>query len=170
MNKHQRLTHIWLLVSLTITVASCASKPNPPVNTQATALPEDVYHHHPDYPETEGAKNIQVEDSGEGSYYVKTLGKDSHVPATMPLNGGAVKIYVDALGSENIIVVVNKKIGYTEIAGLKFKQEVTIDIWKDGTVEVDREGVEAADKNNITWISKRVLSDGKNAIVMIRKR
>ena len=170
MNKHQRLTHIWLLVSLTITVAGCASKPNPPVNTQATALPEDVYHHHPDYPETEGANNIQVETAADGTLQGKALGNDSHVPAEMSLDGKVSRFYPDALGSENIKVVVNKKVGYTEVAGLNFKQEVTMNIWKDGTVELDRERVEASDKNNISWISKRVTSSGKNAIVMVRKR
>ena len=170
MNKPQRLKHIWLLVSLAITLAGCASATKPLAEANQTVLPEDVYHHHSDYSETEGAKNIQVEDSGDGSYQIKALGNDSHLPAKMSLDGKVSGFYPAALGSENIKIVINKKVGYTEIAGLKFRQEATMNIWKDGTVELDREGVEAADKNNISWISKRVTSGGKNAIVIVRKR
>jgi hypothetical protein len=65
-------------------------------------------------------------------------------------------------------VLVNKKLGYTTLAGLKFKQEAKVNIWEDGTVEVDRKGVEADDKEQIKYVSKKVKLKEKTAFVMMR--
>lgn len=104
------------------------------------------------------------------------LGDGSSVPAQLPNQNGNVfvpilyRFFPDAFGSRNISIKINKHIGYTMIAGLKFKQEATINIWKDGVVEVDREGIEATDESGTTWISKKVRVEGKNAIIMVRKK
>ncbi len=95
------------------------------------------------------------------------------MPMEFALGGdpGKGRYFPDALGSKNIEVAINKDVGYTRIAGLEFTQQATLNIWKDGVVELDREGVKAKDtKNGISWVSARVKIDGKVAIVMVRDK
>ena len=80
------------------------------------------------------------------------------------------KTAIDALGLCNIQVRVNEKVGETNFVGLKFKNDVLINIWKDGLIETDREGIVANDIYGVEWISKKVNIDGRQAIIMVRKR
>jgi hypothetical protein len=53
------------------------------------------------------------------------------------------KMFPVTLMAKNLHIKVNKELGFTAAAGLKFKQDVILNVRKDGTVEADREGVEA---------------------------
>ena len=117
-------------------------------------------------------------DSSTGAFYMQAvinLGEDSALPAQLPMQGSvnfAPKLYgpfPDALGSQDITVKINKQIGHTTFAGLEFQEEVVCNVWEDGVVEVDREGVEASDGSGTAWISKEAKVEGELAIVMIRK-
>ena len=117
-------------------------------------------------------------DSSTGAMYmqiVMTLGEGSSLPAQIPMQGATVftpELYgpfPDALGSQDVTVKINEQVGHTRFAGLEFRQEVVLDVWEDGIVEVDREGVEASDGSGTAWISKQVQVEGEDAIIMIRK-
>ena len=106
---------------------------------------------------------------------VIALGEGSSLPAQIPMQGASIftpKLYgplPDALGSQDITVKINAQVGHTRFAGLDFRQEAVLGVWEDGIVEVDREGVEAADESGTVWISKQVEVEDEVAIVMIRK-
>jgi len=107
----------------------------------------------------------------KGSLSAKALSNDSSIPMTMDLGSGNRRYFLDALGSYNIKLVMNKNGGSLTYAGLKFTQDVTVSIWKDGIVEVDKEGVIATDKDGSTWVSKKVkLNDNKVAIIIVKTK
>lgn len=114
-----------------------------------------------------GSIDLQVTEKIDHSLEIKSLSDTSKIAATID-NRGRAKYMPDALDSRNIKVVVNKKLGYTTLAGLKFKQNATVNIWKDGTIEVDREGIEAEDKGRNKFVSKKVTLKGKVAFVMMQ--
>ena len=102
------------------------------------------------------------------------LGPDSSLPALLPMQGGTIYVAKDygfvpgAINSQNITVKIDPSVGHTDIAGLRFGREVILNIWEDGSIEVDKEGVEATDKDGVRWISKKVNFDGKRAILMVK--
>ena len=122
-------------------------------------------------------------DSRWGVFIAKAnidLGEDSSVPAKLflgkinmfPVPPSVFKLYglmPGAANSQKVSVKVNKSVGHTEIVGLRFKQEVTLHIWVDGTVEVDKEKIFATDNDGGEWVLKKVRVGGKVAIVMISK-
>lgn len=117
-------------------------------------------------------------DSSTGAMYmqiVMTLGEGSSLPAQIPMQGATIftpELYgpfPDALGSQDITVKINEQVGHTRFAGLEFRQEVVLDVWEDGVVEVDREGVEASDEGGTVWISKEAKVEDEVAIIMVRK-
>jgi hypothetical protein len=64
---------------------------------------------------------------------------------------------------------VNNNVGYTTIAGLMIKKSCVINIWDDGTIEVDKEGVEASTEEGASYTSKTIDIKNKKAIVMVKK-
>jgi hypothetical protein len=104
------------------------------------------------------------------------LGKDSTLPAKLPVKGAVVfipamyRFIPSATGSRNVSVKINNEVGYTEIAGLRFEQEVILNILEDGSVEVSKEGVVATDTKGSQWISKKVKHKNKIAVIMVRKK
>lgn len=108
--------------------------------------------------------NIEVEDQKSGMQRIQML------------EGGrcaviASNIVPDALGSTNIHVIVNKTVGYTCLAGLMFQSDCVVNIWEDGTVEVDRENIKAKDYSGTQYyVSRKVILGGKESIVMVRDR
>lgn len=109
------------------------------------------------------------------------LGEDSNVPAHLP--AGQINMFPippqvyelfglipGAAGSQNVSVKINEAIGYTEVAGLKFTQETTVNVWPDGVVEIDKQGVEVLDKSDTSWISKKVKIEDKTAVIMVKKQ
>lgn len=102
---------------------------------------------------------------------------DAHVPAVFPVKGNSsrskgikdFRLFPDALGSTNIKVAIAKGSVYTKLAGLQFQTETVLNIWQDGTVGLDNEGVEALDKSGIAWVSKKVNVEGKEAILMVKQ-
>jgi len=117
-------------------------------------------------------------DSGSGALILEAnliLGEDSTVPALLPMKGAAFfapKAYgfaPGAPGSQNVTVKINPATGHTHVAGLAFNQEVVLNIWEDGTVEVNKAGIVASDKDGNEWISKKAKVGDKIAIVLIKK-
>jgi len=117
-------------------------------------------------------------DQFSGAAIVKAnirLGEGSTVPARLPMQGGTIFVaemygFVPGTsGSQNVSVRINPAVGHTDVAGLRFKEEVVLNIWEDGTVEVDEEGIVASDTQGNEWISKRAKLGDKTAVIMIRK-
>jgi hypothetical protein len=166
MKTHRSLESLSTLLLFGLLVTGCSQQ------NDATRIvsPEDIYHHHSELGGSGGSNDIEVRTSKDGEYAIKSLGEDSHVATKMTMDGRILGTYPDALGSKNIRIAIDKEVGYTQIAGLKFPQAAVINIWNDGVVEVDKEGVEASDKNSTIWVSKRARLGEKEATVMIRKR
>ena len=101
------------------------------------------------------------------------LGRDSSIlalaPQVFPFDPDGVGFVPGAPGSENVSVIVNPVVGYTEVAGLRFTEEVTLNVWENGIVELDRENVVVADINGRQWISKRARLGEQSAILLVRK-
>jgi hypothetical protein len=154
MKTHRLFEGLCTILFFGLLFTSCG-KQNAPAEATRTVSPEDIYHHHSELEGSEGSNDIEVRTSNDGNYAIKSMGKDSHVAMKMTMDGRILGAYPDALGSKNIKIAIDKEVGYTQIAGLKFQQEAVINIWNDGIVEVDKEGVEASDKNNTIWVSRK---------------
>ena len=77
------------------------------------------------------------------------------------------RMVADVPGSKNLRVVVDPKVGGTRVAGLTFTRAVAMNIWRDGTVVVNRAGVQATDDQGMPYLSTRVQIRGARAIVMM---
>jgi hypothetical protein len=141
---------------------SPAPTPTPAVQRVAA---EDLFRWEPEYSAGEGAANLEVTQIDiDGTLSVGCIDDEE---CSVPIRGG--RFVADPLGSQNIRIAIDPKIGSTEYAGLRFEDEVTVNIWESGVVEVDREEVEATDSDGTVFISARVMVEGKEAIVMVRK-
>ena len=137
--------------------------------------PENVYYHSSRYKGSERAMNVRVETQKDGNLHITGFerGNINSVPMQLEpdLPEFTLRYFPDALGSRNIEVAINKGGGFTRIAGLEFTEQATLNIWKNGVVEVDREHVKAKGlKHGTSWVSERVKVDGKVAIVMVRDK
>jgi hypothetical protein len=81
----------------------------------------------------------------------------------------AVSLLPGAPNSENISVKINPAIGYTEVAGLRFREEVRLNVWENGIVELDKENVSVSDIYGQKWISKRVRVGEQSVILLIKE-
>lgn len=131
----------------------------------SSVLAENIYHHESACSDT--AKDIKVETKKDGTATLTALSKTA-IPVQIS-SSGSMLYCIDGLGSQNIQIAINKNVGYTQIPGLKFRQEAVINIWKDGIVEVDKEGIEVTGTNGIKLISKKVKINGNIATVLIKK-
>jgi len=80
------------------------------------------------------------------------------------------EIVPDALESRNIYIIVELGGDATNFAGLDFKNSCILNIWKDGSLEVDKEGIEASDSSGGFYVSQAVIQDGKRSVLMVRRR
>jgi len=115
-------------------------------------------------------------DSRTGEIYtivVVHLGSDSLILATAPnsphFDPKMVGFLPGAPNSENISVMINSAVGYTEVAGLRFREEVTLNVWENGIVELDRENVTVSDISGQQWVSRRVRIGEQSATLLIKK-
>ena len=131
-----------------------------------SAAADNLYHHESACSDV--AKDVRVLTQKDGTATITALSKTT-IPVVIGPNG-SMSYCIDGLGSQNIQIAIDKKVGYTYIPRLKFKQEAVINIWKDGLVEVDKEGVEVTGPNGSKLISKKVkINNEKFAIVLIKK-
>jgi len=93
------------------------------------------------------------------------IGASGDVAATD--EGTGVRVVPDALGSTRIRVSIGR-LGYTTLAGLRFRQSVMLNIWDDGTVEVDEAGVWAKGEDGVTYVSRRMPLTPRPAVVMVK--
>jgi len=77
------------------------------------------------------------------------------------------QIFPDLPGSSDITVKVAPAVGFTLFVGLRFQSDCSLNIWKDGTIEVDRVGLTAKGEDGQAYVSRRVDVDGREAIVMV---
>ena len=120
---------------------------------------QTIYKYRPKFNLPFGSKNVEVRGDKAGNC-VKTLegGNVASIGKTL---------LPDALGSDNIRLIVDPAIGFTKLAGLRFKSDCVLNIWKNGTVEVNAPGVKAEDDAGHGYVSKEVSTQGRRAIVMV---
>lgn len=113
----------------------------------------------------------EEEEKGTGVMRGDANTEGSNLAMITDANGNTIYL-PDALGSTNITIKVNKVVGYTTLAGLLFKEGCKINIWKDGTIEVDRVGVNAVSQKDtsLEYISKKINIEGENKIVMVANK
>ncbi len=101
------------------------------------------------------------------------LGRDSSIlalaPQSYPLNPDKVGFLPGAPNSQNVSIRINPAVGYTDVAGLRFTEEVTLNVWENGIVELDRENVAISDVNGQRWVSRRVRLGEQSAILLVRR-
>lgn len=116
-------------------------------------------------------RNIVVEEEKKGFLEMKPKGKDASMTMVGDSSLTGVRYIPDALGAKNISIVVNEKVKYTTLAGLRFRSNCMINVWQDGTIEVDKIGVFAtAEKNETqTYVSKEIKIGDRVYIVMVLK-
>lgn len=115
-----------------------------------------------------GSYPLQPEDPEEGIVELPVICQERDQVYRLQVHENNIIYYPDVPGSQNIqISVTGAK--FTEYAGLRFKQPVTVDIWDDGTIEVDEEGVRVTDNAGTTWVSQEVLLDDKSAVLLVRE-
>jgi len=130
---------------------------------------EDIYHVQSDYTGSSIAKNMEFSTNENGLLDGTAMGDDASVPMTMDMGGGSTVYYPDVPGSQNIKIKILDEVGYTRYAGLIFTQEVLLNIWENGIIEVDQEGIECKDLQDNEYISKKGKFEGKSAIIMVKK-
>jgi len=119
-------------------------------------------------------KDLPIENGESYLKVVFALGAGSFLPAQIPMHVNDAKTpelygpYPDVYNSQQIAVKIHPEVGVTHLAGLDFSEEVVLNIGGDGTVEVDREGVEAADADGIVWVARTVNYNDKVKTIMVR--
>jgi len=120
-------------------------------------------------------KDLPIENGESYLKVVFALGANSFLPAQIPMHVNDARTpelygpYPDVYNSQKIAVKIHPEVGVTHLAGLDFREEALLNIGGDGTVEVDREGVEAADADGIVWVARRVNYNDKAITIMVRK-
>lgn len=114
------------------------------------------------------SRDIEITETKDGYLNIKKATDDASF-AMIRNPGGNMTVVPASLGSNGIRVVVDKEVGYTTLAGLKFHQNCTINIWQNGTVEIDKEGIEATDDAGGSYVSRSIAIDSKPSIVIVRK-
>jgi len=162
MNK-RRIQLAPVLISLALSIAACE-------NAIKNIDEQEIYHHQPRVTTygLSSSNDLQVMERDDHTLDIKALSEESRIASTMDASSGRAVPLPDELNSRNIRVVVNKKLGYTTFAGLRFKHEAVVNIWEDGTVEVNRKGVAGEDKELRTYLSTKVKLKGKTVHVMMR--
>jgi hypothetical protein len=141
---------------------------------ETPAQKDRLYRFRPSDPLAFGrAHNISIREEAGGRFTIKGLGADSVVPATLDLGGGGAGKFIlpGAPGSTRMRVLVNRSLGYTTLAGLRFQDNATVDVQKDGSVEVDRAGIRAVDAQGGRYVSEPYalsLVDNKLHMAMVR--
>lgn len=134
-------------------------------NTAAkSAAAEQYYVFRSDYVGSDSAKDIRVQSTTDGGLKMTML-PTGNMPASMALGGGGLRYFPDAPGSTNVAVMIDSAVGHTEIVGLRFTRETTINVLNDGRVETDRAGIEASDGGGNRWISRPT-----KPYLMVKKR
>ena len=86
-----------------------------------------------------------------------------------PIPQGVFGVFPVSPGSQNVAVKVNPQIGHTDVGGLTLTEEAVLNVWDDGTLEIDREGIVGHDEDDAEWVSQRVRLDGKVANLLVRR-
>jgi serine/threonine-protein kinase len=134
-----------------------------------TVMMFEVYHWLPPLKVSTASRNIQVVENGDATFTITGLGADSAVAAGEKPGGGQVAL-PDALGSKNVKVVVNRAPGYTTVAGLRFAEDVTMNITRDGFVEIDRPGVLALEPFNKEVYVSRAWEPRRGFVMVLAER
>jgi hypothetical protein len=134
---------------------------------EPTILMLEVYHWLPPLRAPGASRNIEVFEGNNGNFTVRPLGPGGEV-ASVELPGGGRRVMPDALGSTNIKVVVNRELGYTTVAGLRFTTDTTLNIDQGGTVAPDRPGVIATEPfNKEVYVSKEIDTTPKRIAMVL---
>jgi len=147
-----------------------ADKPPAAEMKSPDSMKAEVYHWVPPLRATGVSRNIQVYEEGSGKVTYTGLVDGAELFMAKKPDGSNLPM-PDALGSTNIRVKVNRQLGYTTLAGLRFKDDATVNINQDGTVEVTSAGIRAMGvQNNNPFVSQEIMVDGKPVLVMVRDK
>ncbi len=143
-------------------------QPNPADGDKKDAEPKapdkiELYTYRPPFRDGEPSKNVRIHGAS-----VQLLGADGAIG--FGREGGATHFGVLMPGSTGLQVVIDSKLGYTKAAGLRFQDPATLSLPPDGTVQADRAGVNAVDKDGVPFVSREVEVGGRKVIAMVKGR
>lgn len=82
---------------------------------------------------------------------------------------GVVAFGVLIPGSTEIHVTVNRKLGYTIVADLRFLDDAVVDLLVNGMVQVNQAGIRARHATGVLYVSQAIDIDGRKAFVMAKQ-
>jgi hypothetical protein len=126
----------------------------------------EIYHFRSRHTTGKPTRNVRIYEENDGGPHTSVLGNGVIGYATT--GPGVMALGVLIPGSTDLHVAVNRKLGYTTAAGLRFLDDAIIDLLPDGIVKADRPGVRARDQAGAGYRSREVALGGRKTIVMVR--
>lgn len=114
-------------------------------------------------------KDIEITMNQDSTYILKALSNSSNIPVSLSMDLGRQQYGLASLGSKNINIAIDKKVGKTKFAGLLFDRKVSLNINMDSTIELGQENIIVKDYLNRVWISKKVKCENKVGIFLVLK-
>lgn len=170
-------------------VAALCAATAPPARAADAGL--RAYRHRSAYQGGNCPRDLRVRTAKDGKLDVYGVGPEAYIPGTLEGDGPSMLVgmqlkdrehirtggtmagkrmvlYPDAPGASNIQVAIDRDVGHTDLAGLRFTTEVTVGIRKDGTVQVSKPGVQATTPSGTHYVSRRAELRGREVFVMVR--
>ena len=113
------------------------------------------------------SKKVKVYEQDDGKIQTSVLGDDGVIGFAQ--DGPNMILNVLIPGSTEIQVTVNRELGYTTVADLRFADDAIVDLPPDGTVRVQQAGIRASDAAGTQYISVPVAIGGRNVFAMAKK-
>jgi hypothetical protein len=128
----------------------------------------DIYYYKPPFLAGKPSRNVKVYQTDAGQPGMSVLGEDGAIGWGQ--DGGVMHLGVLIRGSTGVRVEVNRRLGFTPAAGLRFKDNATLSVAEDGLVEVDHAGVKAVDAGGTPYVSRKVSVSGREVVALVKTR
>lgn len=141
-----------------------------PGATEAAAPPAqaDIYLFKPKNAKGTPSKKVKVLQQDNGQMSTSAIGEGG-VIGFAETSPGVVAFGVLIPGSTEIHVTVNRKLGYTTVADLRFLDDAVVDLLVNGMVQVNQAGIRARHATGVLYVSQAIDIGGRKAFVMIKQ-
>ena len=144
-----------------------ADNGSPPIKKTTATESGTVYRYTPSRKATGSSRDLKVTRNQDGTTTATGLVDGASLAVADGSPPDRPVLVIDARGSTNLQVSVNPSVGFVELAGLRFRTNVRVDIWEDGIVQVNREGLRVEGVDDKWYISRKRTIGGRNAVVMV---
>lgn len=129
----------------------------------------EIYYYKPKTHINAISRDLEITETKAGLLNIKKATDDAKFAMIGNADMTNMIVVPDSLGSTGIRIVVLEEVGYTTLAGLKFQENCTVNIWENGTIQTDKEGIEASDDAGEKYISRKITIGDKSSIVIVRQ-